>query len=45
MTPESLWTGLSPVLRGLLAVALDRVPDPLAGESQACRVPNVTHCL
>jgi methionyl-tRNA formyltransferase len=35
VTPESLWTGLSPVLRNLLAVALDRAPDPLAGEPQA----------
>lgn len=35
VTPESLWTDLSPVLRGLLAVALDRAPDPLAGEPQA----------
>lgn len=35
VTPESLWTGLSPVLRGLLTVALDRAPDPSAGEPQA----------
>ncbi|MEV7581903.1 methionyl-tRNA formyltransferase [Streptomyces erythrochromogenes] len=35
VTPENLWTGLSPVLRGLVAVALDRAPDPSAGEPQA----------
>lgn len=34
VTPKSLWTGLSPVLRTLLAVALDRVSDPSAGEPQ-----------
>ncbi|SDM95782.1 methionyl-tRNA formyltransferase [Actinacidiphila guanduensis] len=35
VTPESLWTGLSPVLRAQLAVALDRAPDPSAGEPQS----------
>jgi len=35
VTPENLWTGLSPVLRGLLAAALHRAPDPSAGEPQA----------
>lgn len=35
VTPESLWTGLSPVLRGLLSAALERAPDPSAGEPQA----------
>lgn len=35
VTPENLWTGLAPVLRDLLAVALDRAPDPSAGEPQA----------
>ncbi|WP_369033234.1 methionyl-tRNA formyltransferase [Streptomyces adonidis] len=35
VTPESLWTGLSPVLSGLLTAALERVTDPSAGEPQA----------
>ncbi|WP_433891810.1 methionyl-tRNA formyltransferase [Streptomyces sp. CA-111067] len=35
VTPEVLWSGLSPVLRRLLATALDRVRDPAAGEPQA----------
>ncbi|MCB5908178.1 methionyl-tRNA formyltransferase [Streptomyces pinistramenti] len=35
VTPENLWTGLSPVLRSLLTAALERVPDPCAGEPQA----------
>jgi methionyl-tRNA formyltransferase len=35
VTSETLWTDLSPVLRAQLAVALDRVPDPSAGEPQA----------
>jgi methionyl-tRNA formyltransferase len=34
VTSESLWTGLSPVLCAQLAVALDRAPDPAAGEPQ-----------
>ncbi|MET8982529.1 formyltransferase family protein [Streptomyces sp. NPDC004539] len=35
VTPESLWEGLAPVLRGVLAVALERVRDPAAGEPQS----------
>ncbi|MFD5720932.1 methionyl-tRNA formyltransferase [Streptomyces sp. NPDC127036] len=35
VTPENLWPGLSPVLRGLLAAALNRVSDSSAGEPQA----------
>lgn len=35
VTSENLWTGLSPVLRAQLAVALDRAPDPSAGEPQS----------
>ncbi|MFB6441214.1 methionyl-tRNA formyltransferase [Streptomyces sp. NPDC056411] len=35
VTPERLWTGLSPVLREVLRIALDRVTDPAAGEQQA----------
>lgn len=34
VTSESLWAGLAPVLRGQLAVALERAPDPAAGEPQ-----------
>ena len=32
VTPASLWPVLSPVLRRVLAVALDRAPAPTAGE-------------
>ncbi|MFI7298134.1 methionyl-tRNA formyltransferase [Streptomyces sp. CG1] len=35
VTPRSLWTDLSPVLREQLSIALDRVRDPSAGEPQS----------
>ncbi|MFD7954998.1 methionyl-tRNA formyltransferase [Streptomyces ardesiacus] len=35
VTPQSLWTDLSPVLCDQLTVALDRVRDPAGGEPQA----------
>jgi methionyl-tRNA formyltransferase len=35
VTPENLWTGLSPVLRDLVTIALNRAADPSAGEAQA----------
>lgn len=35
VTPQSLWADLSPVLREQLAIALDRVRDPAAGELQS----------
>lgn len=35
VTSENLWTDLSPVLRSLLSVALDRVRDPSVGEQQS----------
>lgn len=35
VTPRSLWTDLSPVLRQQLSIALDRVRDTSAGEPQA----------
>ncbi|MFE2847169.1 methionyl-tRNA formyltransferase [Streptomyces scopuliridis] len=35
VTPRSLWTGLSPVLREQLSIALGRVRDPSAGEPQS----------
>lgn len=34
VTPRSLWSDLSPVLRDQLTIALDRVQDPTAGEPQ-----------
>ncbi|MFI1729118.1 methionyl-tRNA formyltransferase [Streptomyces acidicola] len=35
VTPRSLWTDLSPVLRKQLSIALGRVRDPSAGEPQS----------
>jgi methionyl-tRNA formyltransferase len=35
VTPRSLWTDLSPVLREQLSIAVDRVRDPSAGEPQS----------
>ncbi|MFM9449205.1 methionyl-tRNA formyltransferase [Streptomyces acidiscabies] len=35
VTPRSLWTDLSPVLREQLSIALGRVRDPSAGEPQS----------
>ncbi|MFF0220993.1 methionyl-tRNA formyltransferase [Streptomyces sp. NPDC004629] len=35
VTRRSLWTGLSPVLREQLTIALERVRDPSAGEPQS----------
>lgn len=35
VTQETLWANLAPVLRGLLASALDRASDPSAGEPQS----------
>lgn len=34
VTPEGLWAGIAPVLSELLTAALERAPDPTAGEPQ-----------